>query len=775
MSRALIQVWDRPQCQAGAVALGPLTGWTSANVSQSDGSPDQLTISGIPEPVARAASLSEGRLLKVMTPLRGVQWWVVLQLTDRDGAGASGVSLTAGPLRYLLAWRGYVRDGTEYAFTPLPDMTPARAIEEFVLNTPLGGSPRPELAADGLGWLSIGTIASPLPIPLQPFAWKTRAEVLRDIEALVGYPITLRPLVPDGSTGFAIDLLPPPALFPDVSAMLSVGGNVSTADRTRDLMRSPSIITVRPTGTAAMGVVSVRIAGVVSGPTPAWIRCNLFSGEFIREPQQFVGAYLRRDNGTTYQITDARVRILQVGTESFPLPEVQVADSTGIIDGELVGLVRTTTSLPLTEFSSPSALASRGRVLGVITSPDQSLDRNWVTPAADFESASFPATDLVGWTLESGAEIIVYPRNEDHTAWSAQADGAFTAGATSITLKNAPAERSLYGTEVLNFGPGGVKILAGAVATASVGGAITVTLTSGLDANIADNQAVTAQIDLPGVVAISPRRPNPALIPLSGTGLRWLRFLASSSSTTMPPPAAQRRVQSRPFLMHYQTEQPEYNTIRAAAGFSYTYRETGTGQFGNWDAGLAITEDPALTVTRRLPGIVLVGTPSGTPSRLASAICTTPCPNGGTVSQTISLSHTITANTEVALALLPHAQQTSGRTPFAVCRWASLWLGANETAPVLNGSGADRAMMAALDALEAGAARIRLSGVDLEALLADGQDVSLGKRVRLRAAGFGTDQTFIVVRVDWALADDRRMNVELGAVQPRLTAVTVSV
>jgi hypothetical protein len=774
VSRALVQVWDRPQCEAGAVALGPLTGWTSANVSQADGAPEQLTITSIPEPVARAASLGEGRLLKVATPLRGVRWWVVLQVTDRDGAGASGVSLTAGPLRYLLAWRGFVRDGTEYAFTPPPDMTAARAIEEYVLNTPLGGSPRPELATDGLGWLSVGSIGWPFPLPLQPFAWKTRAEILRDIEALTGYQITLRPLVPNGSTGFAIDLLPPPSLFPDVSAMLSVGGNVATADRTRDLMRSPSIVTVRPTGAASMGVPSVRIAGVVSGPTPAWIRCNTTVGEFIREPHQFVGAYLRRDNGDTYQITDARVRILQVGAESFALPDVQVADGTGIVDGELVALVRTTTSLPLTEFSSPSAVASRGRVLGVATSPEASLDRNWVTPSADFEF-EFPPTTLFGWTLQGGAEVVAYPRAEDVTAWSAQSDGAHVLGATSITLKNAPPERALYGTEVLDLGPGGQKIIADAVVTASSGGALTVTLTSGLDANIADNQAVTAQIVQPGAAGISPRRPNPAEIPLSGNGLRWLRFLAGASSSTMPPPATQRRVQSRPILMHYQTEQPEYNTIRAAAGFSYTYRETGTGEFGNWDAGSVITEDPGLTVTRRLPGIMLVGTPSGTPSRLASAICTTPCPNGGTVSQTISFSHTITANTEVALALLPQAQQSSGRTPFAVCRWASLWLGANETPPVLNGSGADRALMAALDALEAGTARIRLSGVDLEALLADGQDVSLGKRVRLRAAGFDTDRTFIVVRVDWQLADDRTMNVELGAVQPRLTAVTVSV
>jgi hypothetical protein len=112
-------------------------------------------------------------------------------------------------------------------------------------------------------------------------------------------------------------------------------------------------------------------------------------------------------------------------------------------------------------------------------------------------------------------------------------------------------------------------------------------------------------------------------------------------------------------------------------------------------------------------------------------------------------------------------------------RWASMWLAAtaDETPMgVLNGSGSNTLWHRAQDVL-AGAAlgtRYVVRGIDLDYLQRQVGTLVLGQRVALRSDRLGINAVVRVVKMDYRFDSAETLDVELGAITPRLTGVTVS-
>lgn len=763
MSRDTVQLWTGPQCQTGASALGPITTWASARVSLADGAPPALTFSGVLRSELTAADAREGCAVRVLSPTRGVSWWVLAQITD--AAEVDRASLRCVPLRALLALRGLVRVGSRYSFTPPADVSLRWLLREYVLSSSELTGPRAELAEDGLDWLELRMVDEPsAPIVLPAFSGQTRGQVLATLEQLSQRTAVLVAKDPLGATGYWLDMLRAPD--PTTTVRLVEGIDLLRAERTRDVQRAPSVIV--PLGANARPLASTEWSvTAITGTGPAWVTLRDPSPTEnrwpIRENGQCVGAFLRLANGDVRQITDSRA------SDS----SVQIASITGLAVGDRVGLVADADSLPLDEIVSPSRLTRTGRVVATQSAVGVTLARQWAR-GGRMQDWTDPATPQF-WSLQAGCLVSRYRRVEETTAWGATTDAAYTAGTTVIGFLGAIPNSRLYGSEVLGFAAGTDRQIADAVVTADGSGNGSITLTAGLTANIAAGSAIQAKIILSGVGG-EPRRPFYTLLTRDGNPEWALRFRSEASSATWPVPVGDARVQSPAVRVHLQADRPELNTVRAAAGLSMT-NGAGTATIGNLDGGGTITTDPGSigATGRRLPALLLIGDPAGTPVRLASAIMTTPVAAASVVNQTIALSHTITADTTVAIALTPPRRNVSTYLPFSIVRWASLWLGDETEPPVVDGSPSNPAWHAAQDALAAGAARWRLTGVDLAALIGSGQRLELGLPVRLSVPSLNEEGTWRIVRLDWSLDEAETVDLELGAVQPRLTAITVSV
>jgi hypothetical protein len=763
VSRDLVQLWTAPQCQTGAVPLGPLTTWATARVSLADGAPPALSLSGVLRAELAAADAREGCAVRVLSPTRGVSWWIVAQITD--AATSDTATMRCTPLRTLLGMRGLVRIGAVYSFTPPADVSLRWLVRDYVLSTAELAGARPELAEDGLDWIELRTVDEPAtPIVLPPFAGQTRGQVLSTIEQLSQRTAVLVAKDPLGATGFWLDVLrdPDAAL---VETRLVEGIDVVRAERTRDVQRAASVVVPFGANTRPLGMTEWTVTAI-DGAGPAWVTLRDPSAAEnrwpIREDGQLVGAFVRLALGDTREITESRA------SDS----SVRIASITGLSVNDRVGLVLDADSTPVDEVVSPSRLARVGRVVATQSASAPTLARQWARNGRVQEWTD--PTTPTHWTLVGGCGVVRYRRVEEVTAWAAVTDAAYVIGNTVIGFTGAIANSRLYGSEVLDFAAGTDRVIGSGLVEADGSGNGTVTLAAGLTANVASGSVIAAKIRI-STNGGEPGRPFYTLMTRDGDPEHAMRFRTQASSTTYPTPVDDAQVRSAPVRVHLQTDRPELNTVRAAVGLTMT-NGAGNTEIGNLDGSSAITTDPASIAAsgRRLPAVLLVGDPTGTPTRLAHGIFAPSIPAGAVVNTVVTCQHTITADTTVAVGITP-PRNAPLYLPFSVVRWAALWLGDETDPPVVDGSPSNPAWHAAQDALAAAQARWRLTGVDLAALLGDGAPLALGQRVRLSVPSMAEDGRWRIVRLDWSLDDTETVDLELGAVQPRLTAVTVSV
>lgn len=709
---AIIQVWSAPSCQPGAQCLGAVAPWLSAQGSEATGTPANLRVVMTRE-VADAAGIAEGRCLRVLSQSRGEQWWFVGTVSDSDG-DAGLVDVTAGPLGQLLTVRGLVRSGGTFTFTP-GRRTVAELLTTYVLTN---------LTEDGLTWLSLGAIDATDTIEIGTLDRATRASVLDAIESQTGLTARLRAVTSGGTlTGFAIDVVSNIAAATE-TVMLSVGAQATQLQRTRDALRAATVVSPF----SVSGVPMEQTAWVVastSGTAPAWVLLrDPVSGNPwpIQQDDQLVGAFVQRLDGTQWEIIDSRA------SDSA----VQVATLGTLATGDEVTFVRSTSGSPVVELTSPADLAgARGRLFGTVATRATSVRRNYVrTPTfSTWTTPSAPST----WTSVGGLVVGEYPRNTPSTLSTLVTDGAQTPGSTTLTVRGAPANARFYAGELLGYtGSGGAQTftVAGTVTIADGTGRASIPGVSGIIGAVADGVTVTFGAQ------------RPTTFPAEGVSSAVARFLTTGSAST--------GLQSAPALIRM--DGAASLTVNAAAGLTFANPTTGS------IAGASL---PTLAIRNTTASTTLASASS--PALDASA----------TAHTVLTCSTTIASNTTVA-ALVNAG--TYGATLFQAIRWVSLWIGGGDTLGPLVGSGSNVLWHRAQDVLASSAAGTRyvLRGVDLERLEAENGALALGQRVRLRSDLLAIDATVKIVKLDYDLSGPEVLSLELGAIQPRLTGVTVT-
>lgn len=464
--RPALQIWTAPKCQAGAVALAALPATTAAQITETiTGSESgQLTL---PQDIALACGVAEGRVVRGILPRRGVREWVILSVAD--GAPGTTTTVTLGPLKQLLTLRGTLRritaTGTALDW-PARTGTVATLLQQTVLTT---------LAADQLEWLSLGTIEYTAPLTLPAFAAQTRGQVLATLETLTGHEVVLRRVGED--IGYAIDLVAQQNITV-APWLLEAPASAVAISRTRSLLETATAVIGVGEDNAPLGDVQ-WIGGEPQGSGPWWIPLTDPVGgpAPIREDGQCAGALLALPDGTTVPVetsraSDSAVRVTTLGTYAT---------------GQRV-ILREATGGPVALLTSPSALAaSRGLVVAQVRTRGARQERNLL------RNGGFETAGLASWTTNGSPNHVEIPRSElgvTTTGKIATTRAANTGTGTALAVKNFPANYWIRRGHQLVVD--GVTLTLAADAIPSTTGALTLTLASpGLPATYADNTPFT--------------------------------------------------------------------------------------------------------------------------------------------------------------------------------------------------------------------------------------------------------------------------------------------
>lgn len=756
---AILQLWDAPSCEPGAVCLGSLAPWQSATGSESLGTPAALRVT-IPREVADAVGVADGQCIRVVSQSRGEQWWVVQQVSDGDGgSGASSVTITAGPLRTLLTVRGLVRTTT--AGSPSYRFTPGEATVTTLLNTLV----LTNLADDGLTWLSLGTIDATAAVNIGTIDRVTRAGVLDLIERSTGHTARLRGLYTSGVlTGFAIDVVDDIAAGLD-TVPLAVGAGIAQMTRTRDALRAATV--ALPFSASGQPMEACEwVIDSVTGAGPAWValRDPVAGLPFpIREDDQLNGYKIVQRDGTQTTITDSRAsdsaaQVSTVGTLAAG-QRVTILTSGGVFGPQSV--------------TSPAGLAGpRGLLTGTVATTVTDARRNYVAnPVFGTWSSLTVAPD---WTHNKGSASLDIPharylRNTPLT-FDANLDQALVNGTgyTSLAFTGATPNSIIYENERLAIRNSGVDIGVVVRVTTTVQadgtGAGTVQVVSfNPGQNVPLGQGTIRIADLTPV-SFETYSQRPANFPSDNTlSSDTLRMGQGYITRNTPIANTERRLENTAVLVQFDAARPY---LHARAGF--TVRE-----FGNFtlENGVGVNRTPAVAIVE----------PGGTYGTLiATGVADVSIPARATVHCEVTCAALLTADKTVKLALYAANTDTGAGSTAAgmtYARWASMWLSASatDTMGATVSSGSNAMWHRAQDVLQTTATgtRYAVAGLDLERLVSEVGALSLGQRVRLRAPRIGVDATVVIVKLDYDFAQTETLSAELGVIVPRLTQATV--
>jgi len=344
---------------------------------------------------------------------------------------------------------------------------------------------------------------------------------------------------------------------------------------------------------------------------------------------------------------------------------------------------------------------------------------------------NFTVTGAVGQYSRTGE----YPGTANVTL---QVDGGAAVGATSIPLRGGIAGRRLYAGELLWIVSTGLTIT-GTVHTFDGTGRVTVPIGTTLGSAFADGETVDWRIaSTPAGIDLGPFRPvsfpsEPA------AGADVMRLLSGN-------------VQS---VSHFV---PVTGTVQVNAAAGVSIRSSNDVTY------LSSTYWPTLTIRN-----VGAGTAIATGTSPAAAA-------NSTAHYTLSASASLSASATIAARVTTGTSGGSAGVQWQGVRWLSLWLGTGPAMGIQNGSGTNTLWHRAQDVLASFAAgtRYTVRGVDLTRLQTENGALALGQSVRLRSELLGVDVTVKIVKLDYDFAATESLNLELGAITPRLTGVTVS-
>lgn len=789
---AIIQVWNGFESYGGS-CVGVLQPYAAASGTESEGSASTLRIV-VPRYVALEATVGEGHLLRIISRSRGTQWWWVTQVQDADG-DAGMVSITAGTLRQLLAVRGLVRStgagSPTYSFSP-GARTPTQLLNDYVLTN---------LSADGVSWLQLGSIAFTDPIEISNFDRVNRAGILDRIEQQTGFTIELEEQYLFGLfVGVNINLTAP-TLSGTAEVLLSSGSQIETLQRTRDALRGATVAVPFGATGEPMRECVWRIAAV-SGTGPYRLTlADLTSGlpAPIREDDQLNGYRVVQRDGTATAITDS------FASDS----SVEVA-SLGTLAVNQEVTILTSALTPPQEVTSPSGLASsRGRLVATVGTQATNVARRELAINGGF-TAWTSASQATNWT-DFQASATTTPRHARYArntpaSWTAKVNQAMqwdTAAPfvyKTLLFNNAPANSWLFEGEIVSIkytsGGSSVSKIARVQNTAQAGsdGAGTLTIESaivsgdnGLNTNFiagsiySASSSGTAPAGTFDIVLLTPR---PTFSGSGDVARSGYRFPGGAA-------AANARLHNAKVKVFFNAATPY---LHYSVGCTESALEPSYGLYGDTAlvrASVGLVEDTGGN------GTLLASASAGgsAPTNSAASVLQGPGNpwhvtqlTGTQADSTIAGVYTMTADKTVFLSLYPArcrkatlvGDNVLAGEASAATFWynASLSLSSSSTPPsdVPSKSGSNLLWHRAQDVLQGAgvSARYTLRGVDLDALQSQVGSIALGQLVRIRSERLGVDATVRVIRLDFSFTDVETLNLELGAVAPRLTGVTVS-
>lgn len=460
----IIQVWTGPRCQSGAEPLGPLAKITSGRVVEATSGAQGPSLS-IPRAVADQVALRAGAWLWINHPRRGISEWPILSLTRGDGRARDVVTVQGGTIRQAVALRGTVRTVNRYGSVTtrfdLPALTPSEILRRYFV---------PNLDADNLAWITLGSIDYTGTIALGTMTQWSRGQLLDAIERATGYRVVFTRL---GDAAYQLDLRHPDDLSGD-DVLLSPGTTVDSLEVTEDLVSGATVVEPRGSDGEALGETWWSVAAI-TGSGPFWVRIVDPAGgpPVIREDGQLTGWYLRPNDGLPVEITDSRA------LDSA----VQVASRTGLGVGTLAALWGSVDGALPAEVTAPAGLATRGRVVQSITAAVPSMRGNRITdPALRDALASWERVN----PSAGGADVF---RRDDPVTVTLRVNGAVAGGGTTVNVDEAPANTTIrFGDALLVEG---VTATTNANATTSATGTATVGLAGTLSASIAGDTSLT--------------------------------------------------------------------------------------------------------------------------------------------------------------------------------------------------------------------------------------------------------------------------------------------
>ena len=707
---AIIQVWSAPSCQAGAICYGALSPWLAAAGSEAQGAAPEFRCT-VSRESADAASVAEGRCVRVISDARGEQWWFVTSVTHTDG-DAGAVNIVAGSLRQLLTVRGIIRSGGVYQFTA------ARNTVEGLLNAYV----LTNLAEDSLSWLSLGTIEWLGTLEIGALDRTTRSAILESIEQATGYTVRLR-AVYSGLvlTGFAIDVLEDvAAALPTVP--LSVGAQISTLSRTQDALRATTVVIPFDAAGQPMSKTVWRV-DAISGTSPAWVtlRDPIYAYLLpLREDDQLNGTYIEQRDQTRTLILDSRA------SDSA----VQVGSIGTMAVGDEITIARNSSGDPVTELTSPRGLASaRGRLVGTVNTGVTDGRRNLVQNGA---LTSWASTTLpTGMTSSSVAE---YPRDTPASTVTLALDGGMTSGMTTVPFRGATPGARFYRWEQYDIvGYQSDIDIQDPIVVADGTGRGAFTLSGVWSGTVPDGTVITVK-----GVGTNAGPVRPASFPAESPASSVARFTAGAQ---LDGPLYTVDVGAAPV------------TVSGAVGLTMTRSANPTSSSALW---------PSLSIRTAS-------------TALASTNVTSLPAASSTTHQTLTATTTLSSTTAIRLRVTAGATGTLSYLHFQAVRWMSLWIGSGPAMAMQDGSGSNLMWHRANEIMAGIGlgTRYTVTGVDLAHLLDGAAPLALGQWVRLRSDRLGVDTTAKIVKLDYRFDQTESLNLELGVIQPRLSSVTV--
>jgi hypothetical protein len=592
----------------------------------------------------------------------------VLRLTDDAGvvreyrvqARGRALSSQQRTVRGLSPWADLGRAGrvrTTSGGLVVFDVGGVLTLEEFLTDIVLTN-----LAADGLSWLTLGTIATTEPKELvAPGEGWSHIEWITQLCTLFGVERRLRRV---SDTSYALDC--PVTIGAGAAAVrVALGRNLLDWQEDADDSELATAITVlgaTPDGAVTPATIgeNAYVLGTIPGSAPYWIPLTDFAGGAapIVLDDQWLNAYLLTKTGTTVQITDSRA------SDSAVL----VSATAGLTAGDLVQIVKDTSATRLTEVTAPNTRRLHRVDMASTLRGERNLARN-----GTFESFSGLVPDH--WVVGGSVAPKKYPRTSSTTFTLTGGNGGVSG--TSVTITAGPANHVVYEGEVLQF-PGTASRVVASTVQLDVSGAGTITLTAAIA--VTNGSSITdwgtaftnrRNIVLPddGLSTSG----NVLWVPETNDGLYgatsgWATFVPAAASAIRSPTYTVKYIAGLPYL-------------HAAVGWSVRC-DSAYGIY-NRDGSTVETADVALTAHRQLPALVLGKVSTST--LLASVLHTTKILASTNVHVNQQCSALLSADTDVALQFYGCSAYTVGPGRYyhpTLLRWAMLWLAPNADAAI---------------------------------------------------------------------------------------------